>query len=362
MKEVFSPEDILSSTRAKYSKALKESKPLFALFEVTSACNLNCKHPMLDCKYCGLPFEFGEDELTTDEIHSIIDNIYQGGTTAISLIGGEPTLRPDLLQIVTHASLRMEVTLVTNGQLLDREYVGRLKDAGISWIKVYLDSSDPEIHDSVRGEGTHKKAYQAIQNCRQEDIRVSVINPVTPVNYKQLRDVIRLAIESRAVVEMTEFLSSQDSQLVLTKEQRKGAQSVMLEAQGIFGRDKVRFGSYYIVSEDEEGLKIWADPSKKGSNVGYPWGIYGYGIKANGLMVPDPLITVPLGDLRTQKLADIWNKSATVNILRHRGRLKGKCGNCEYRFVCGGHRGRAYFANNDFLEEDPACWYEPRIT
>jgi len=362
MEGVFSPEAILSSTRAKYSKALEECKPLFALFEVTNTCDLNCKHPMLDCKYCGLPSELGEDELTTDEIHSLIHNIYNGGTTAISLIGGEPTLRPDLLQIVSYASLRMEVTLVTNGQLLDREYVRGLKDAGISWIKVYLDSPDAEIHDSIRGEGTHRKAYQAIQNCRQADVRVSVINAVTPLNYKQLRDMIRLAIESRAVVEMAELLPSQDSQLVLTKEQRREAQRVMLEGQGIFGRDKVRFGSYYIVSEDEEGLKIWADPSKKGSNVGYPWGIYGYGIKANGIMVPDPLITVPLGDLRTQKLDDIWNNSVMINTLRHRGRLKGKCGKCEYRFVCGGHRGRAYFANNDFLDEDPACWYEPRLT
>jgi radical SAM protein with 4Fe4S-binding SPASM domain len=136
----------------------------------------------------------------------------------------------------------------------------------------------------------------------------------------------------------------------------------MLEGQRLFGRDKMRFGNYYIVSEDKEGLAIWADQSKKGSNVGYPWGIYGYNIRPNGIMVPDPLISIELGDLRTQKLSDIWKSQIAIKNLRHRGRLKGKCGRCEFRFVCGGHRGRAYLATNDFMAEDPACWYEPRLT
>lgn len=149
---------------------------------------------------------------------------------------------------------------------------------------------------------------------------------------------------------------------MLTKEQRREAQREMLEGQKLLGRDKVRFANYYIVSEDEEGLAIWTDQSKKGSNVGYPWGIYGYGIKPNGIMVPDPLMSIQLGDLRTQKLADIWTHQIIIKNLRHRGRLKGKCARCEFRFVCGGHRGRAYLATNDFMDEDPACWYEPRLT
>jgi radical SAM protein with 4Fe4S-binding SPASM domain len=362
MEQVFSPEEILSSTRTKYGKALEECRPLFAVFELTKACDRECKYPMLDCKSCGLTSEHDGPELTSNEINAIVDNIVRAGTVSLSLTGGEPTLRPDLLQIVTYASLRLEVTLITNGQTLDEDYVLRLKKAGVSWTKVYLDSADPEIHDALRGEGTHERACQAIRTCKEEGLKTSIITTLTPLNHRDLRDMIRLAVKLKAPIEATEFLSPEDTGLAMTKEQRRDTQRVMLEAQRIFGRDRIRFANYYVIGEDLEGLSNWADPSKKDASVGYPWGIYGFGIKPNGRIVPDPLLPMELGDLLSQKLVEIWRSTALLSNLRHRGRLEGKCGRCEYRFVCGGHRGRAYLSTGDFMDEDPACWYEPRLT
>lgn len=366
MEQVFSPQEILSLTRNKYSKVIRDCNPLFTLFEITNACNSHCKYSMLDCKYCSLECPPSDDELTTQEVYSLINNIAQGGTVSLCLTGGEPTLRKDLLQIIAHASGRMQVTLITNGVLLDQEYVRKLKRAGISWIKVYLDSPEAEVHDSLRGDGTHHKALQALKNCKILGITSSIVVTLTPMNYERLREMIRLSLELRACIETTEFLPvdgiNSENNLILTKEQRKQAQKYLLEGQRLLGREKILFGHYSIISEDEEGLKIWADPSKKDTNVGYPWGIYGYGIKANGKMVPDPLIAVEVGDLKKQKLSELWEKSVLIKTLRHRGRLNGKCGKCEYKFICGGHRGRAYLLGGDFMDEDPACWYEPQLS
>jgi radical SAM protein with 4Fe4S-binding SPASM domain len=362
MEQVLSPRDILKFTREKYIKEIRECKPFFTLFEITNRCNLNCKHSMLDCKYCGQDPKPWEGELSREEVYSLINNISRAGTTSLSFIGGEPTLREDLPQLVAYASRYMGVSIVTNGVLLDKRYVQMLKEAGITCIKVYLDSPEAKIHDSLRGKGTHRKVYQAIEDCRRVGVDISIIFTLTPLNYKLIQEMVRIALEMRAIIETTEFLpKGGQEELILTKGQRREAQRNLLEAQRLFGRQRVRFAKYYILDEDEEGVKVWADPSKKGSNIGYPWGIYGYGIKANGKMVADPLIPIELGDLRKQRLSEIWGNSVMLNNLRHRGKLKGKCGRCEYKFICGGHRGRTYALTGDFMEEDPACWYEPSL-
>jgi radical SAM protein with 4Fe4S-binding SPASM domain len=56
---------------------------------------------------------------------------------------------------------------------------------------------------------------------------------------------------------------------------------------------------------------------------------------------------------------DIWNDSQIFRDLRDFNKLKGKCGRCEYKDVCGGCRARAYFHYGDYLEEDPGCVYIP---
>ncbi|RLB91175.1 MAG: radical SAM/SPASM domain-containing protein, partial [Deltaproteobacteria bacterium] len=54
------------------------------------------------------------------------------------------------------------------------------------------------------------------------------------------------------------------------------------------------------------------------------------------------------------------NESEVFNTLRDYDKLKGKCGRCEYRNVCGGCRARAYEATGDYMAEEPLCMYQPR--
>ena len=362
MTQALSPEEIFKVTREKYRKAINESSPIFALYEITKACDRPCKYPMIDCKYCGLTNQSTEEELGTQEVYRLINNIAQSGTRSLSFVGGEPTTRTDLIDIVSHASGRMEISVITNGLAIDSKYAYKLRQARTSWVKIYIDSPDAELHDSLRGEGTHHQALQALENCKDEGIATSIINTVTPQNMDHLREMLRLSLEKKSLLEITEVLPSHDgkgSELILSKEQRKEVQMYLLEARKLFGRDRIRFAEYYMIGEDKEGMAVWADPAAGGFNVGYGWGIYGYGIKPNGKVVPDPLITIELGNLMEQRLTDIWANAVVVKNLRHRGRLKGKCGRCEYRFICGGHRGRVYVLTGDLMEEDPACWYEP---
>ncbi|RLA90936.1 MAG: radical SAM/SPASM domain-containing protein, partial [Deltaproteobacteria bacterium] len=58
-------------------------------------------------------------------------------------------------------------------------------------------------------------------------------------------------------------------------------------------------------------------------------------------------------------LEEIWRDSSVFNDLRDYDKLKGKCGICEYRKVCGGCRARAYTMLGDYLAEEPFCTYQP---
>ena len=70
-------------------------------------------------------------------------------------------------------------------------------------------------------------------------------------------------------------------------------------------------------------------------------------------------LDVEAGDTRKESFGQIWANSPLFCKLRDLSNLKGKCGVCEYKRICGGCRARAYEATGDYLEAEPYCIYEP---
>jgi radical SAM protein with 4Fe4S-binding SPASM domain len=75
--------------------------------------------------------------------------------------------------------------------------------------------------------------------------------------------------------------------------------------------------------------------------------------------MPSGFLPIDCGNVRDQDVVDVYRNNAVFKDLRNYDQLKGKCGFCDYREVCGGQRGRAYGVTGDYLETDPACAYEP---
>ena len=70
-------------------------------------------------------------------------------------------------------------------------------------------------------------------------------------------------------------------------------------------------------------------------------------------------LDVEAGDVRTESFPRIWAGSRLFEELRDLSRIKGKCGRCEYRGLCGGCRARAYEMTGDYLGPEPYCVHEP---
>jgi radical SAM protein with 4Fe4S-binding SPASM domain len=354
------PENFINVTREKYNNAIKEVKPLIVGLNFTKACNLRCK---LCGTEAGEPLE---DEMNTYEIFRIIDNLAEAGVMHLSFGGGEPTVRKDLFEVANYASRCIRsVGVVTNGYLVDKEFAWKLIDSGVGQVMISLDGAKAETHDFNRGNGSYEKAVQAIKNCLNVGLSTRISFTISQANYNELPEMINLATELGTALHVQEFFpggrGKGREELVLTRGMRRDMQRALFQAQKKYGAHKFGFENRYIISEDAETQKLCTDLNLSSGFydfcVGCLTGIYSFFLNANGkMMLCGRYAMDNLGDLKKQKLSDIWSNSEILHSIRNRDDLKGRCGKCAYRFICGGCRRNAYLISGDVKAEDPTCW------
>ena len=82
-------------------------------------------------------------------------------------------------------------------------------------------------------------------------------------------------------------------------------------------------------------------------------------VSHTGEVYPSGFLPLSAGNILWEPLRDIYRESALFVSLRDGSQLKGKCGRCEFKNVCGGSRARAYAISGDPLAEEPCCVYVP---
>ena len=156
-----------------------DSFPLFVNWELTLACNLNCRH-------CGSSAgKKRPDELTTDEALAICDQLPALLVQEVDLIGGEPLLRRDWPLIARRlTSSGITTKVVTNGLLLGPAMLQKMKEAGIAGIGISLDGLE-KTHDTLRSyPGLFHQIMNGIHLLQEAEIPTRI---VTTVNALQCR-------------------------------------------------------------------------------------------------------------------------------------------------------------------------------
>jgi len=146
--------------------------PTFVTVAVTYSCQCRCEH----C-YASTSARSVREELTSDQLRSVIRQVRDLGSLAVHFSGGEPLLREDIFDLVSYAH---EIGLLTrinsNGILLNRDNVKRLKAAGLTECGVSLDSAEPSAHDRFRGvPNLHEQAVQGIRLLRRFGVRCRIM-------------------------------------------------------------------------------------------------------------------------------------------------------------------------------------------
>ncbi len=146
----------------------------YLMFGITYNCQLNCPHCCVG-NYENEPSR----ELTTDEIKNVLDQ--SAKAFVINYFGGEPTTRPDLMELIKYASERsVYVFCDTNGIKITKDYAKQLKNSGLELLYVSIDSPIPEKHDELRGmKGLFDKAVQGIRNALDVQLKCALSTYIT---------------------------------------------------------------------------------------------------------------------------------------------------------------------------------------
>lgn len=350
-----------------------ERKPV-VMWNITRACNLRCEH----C-YARAVSGPHPDELTLEEGTRFIDELAELTIPMLILTGGEPLMSKNFFPFAEHAKdVGLRTVISTNGTLITPEVAQKLKDVDIRYVGVSIDAAVPEIHDRFRGvKGAWKMAMDGIKNSMDAGLRTGLRVTITKDNWNQVPALLDLAVEMGVPrfclyhlvpTGRGENIAAHD----VTKAQRVEVLKYLYDKAvelrdkdiEILTTDSPMDGVYILErlkKEDPERAGVVRELLKisGGCSIGNKVANVDYLGNVNPCHFA-PHKTV--GNLRKQTFNEIWNENP-CNLLcelrRKEELLKGKCGICDYKDVCGGCRQKAWFFKGNFFEEDPTCIYNP---
>ena len=351
-------------------------------WNITRLCNLKCTHCYLPAGFVDTS-ELVDANLPLSDIHGahkrsrgkelsqsqcfrVIDEIAEiNPHILLILTGGEPLLRPDILEISKYASdTGFLVVMGTNGVLLNDAVVEKMQQHGVTGAGVSLDSIQPTDHDKFRGmEGAWKATMNGVEALKRARMDFLVQTSVTQWNYDEIPKIVAFAYQLGAKVLNLYFLvrtGRGKTVMDLTPAQYEKMLETMFELQAAYT------GKMLIAAKCAPHYKrvIYGQQSDSAFLQGYPsgtcpCGIYYCRITPEGELTPCPYLPVSVGNLKDESFVTLWNESKTFQDLRNRNLLEGKCGVCEFKEVCGGCRARAYATTGNYLAEDTSCEYKP---
>ncbi len=340
------------------------SAPLSVIWELTYNCNLRCKHCLVSA---GIPLQ---NELSLEEIKKIIGQLAQMKVFSITFSGGEPLLRKDFFEILRYASkLNIGVKFSTNGTLVNDQVIKELDSINVFAVQISIDGIE-KTHDTFRGvSGSFKKTIKALKKFVDAGYWIIVSTMMTKHNLNEIKPLLELAISLKAA-------TFKISSFIPTGRGRKNIEELSLSQLEIknLAKEMIELKNKYkdIIQMDIDGTYSWLfEKSPTNSRIiiggarrlGCSAGRSQLVISPDGKIFPCPFLQDFIaGDLRKERLKDIWRKSEVFNIFRNikKEYLKGKCKTCKYTpyFCSGGCRAAAYVKTKDFYAEDPFCWYK----
>ena len=340
-------------------------RPMLVIWEMTQACDLKCTHCRADSRPHRHPLE-----LSTAEAFHLIDQIAAMHVPLFVLTGGDPLKRPDLLPIVQYAARKKVHTSLTPSvtPLLVRDRVLELKQSGLMRLALSLDGSTAELHDGLRGvAGSYHRTLEAVGWCHEAGLPVQINTTVSRRNIADLENMIELLTSLKVVLWSVFFLvptgRAQFRDLLSPDQHEKVFAKLHAASKRVKFHIKTTEGQHYrryvlqqkaeeSESRDQADLIAHA-PNGVNDGKGFAF------VSHTGEVYPSGFLPFSAGNILWEPLAQIYQHSGLFRSLRDSSQLKGKCGKCDYKDLCGGSRARAYAVSGDPLAEEPCCAYMP---
>ena len=343
-----------------------DNNEFYFQWHIREKCNLRCKH-------CYQEDYKDQNEMSIEELKGVADKLVHtlrkwNKKGRIALTGGEPLLSPELFPLIKYLEKSDEIEkigILTNGTLIDEETIDNIKEiTKLHYIQVSLDGATPRTNDEIRGKDSFHKALKAIRLLNQNGIPVRWMFTIHKGNVNEISQLVDLAI-SEGIDGLTfeRFVPC-----------GKGMRDMLLSPEEL--RDAYQRISERADLEYERGSKLTIlklrtlfacldkDGTRDGSNIPFKKqlgamcsiGIDSLCFLPDGTVLPCRRLNIPIGNLRTDSIFEIWYTSDLLWKLRDKRNLQGKCKDCDLIPRCGGCRAIAYAVTGNYLAEDPQCW------
>jgi len=349
-----------------------DKKPV-VVWNVTRRCNLRCAHcysQSEDRNYRG--------ELSFDEGKALIDDLAEFGSPVILFSGGEPLIRPDILDLIRYAAGKgLRAVVSTNGTLITAKLAAQLKEIGLSYVGISLDGLE-EVHDAFRGfRGTFARVMKAIKNCQDVGLKVGLRFTINRRNFQDIAGIFDL-VEERKIPRICFYhlvYAGRGTELVdedLDHEQTREVVNLILDrTKRLHGRglpvevltvDNHADGPYLYLRLKEEDSKRAEEVLKllqmnEGNNSGRGIGCVSW----DGSVHADQFWRHhSFGNVRKRRFSEIWTDASDELLMKLKEKkkyVKGRCAECRWLDICGGNfRVRAEAVHGDVWAPDPACY------
>ncbi|MGW7272024.1 TIGR04053 family radical SAM/SPASM domain-containing protein [Streptomyces sp. NPDC054864] len=362
-------------------------RPFLVIWEATRACPLACLHCRAEANTRRSPHE-----LDGAQARALMDQIASFGRPhpLFVITGGDPFQRPDLSELVSYGTeLGLRVAVSPSGTpTLTRENLTAVRDAGAVALSLSVDASSAARHDAFRGvDGVFDLTLRGWRTARELGLKVQINTTVSRHSLDDLADIAALVRREGAMLWSGFLLVPTGRGADLASLSAAETEDVLhfLYDCGAFMATKTTEGHHFrrVVLQrtalaerggtpatgelharltaraatlglfDGERRTVRRPPMDVSSGRGFVF------VSHTGEVTPSGFLPLSAGNTKHRPLTDIYRHAPLFTELRDPGLLRGKCGRCAYRSLCGGSRSRAYAVTGDYLAEDPWCAYEP---
>ncbi|HEV8435704.1 MAG TPA: TIGR04053 family radical SAM/SPASM domain-containing protein [Thermoanaerobaculia bacterium] len=372
--------------------------PFVAIWETTRACDLSCVH----CR-AAAQSRRSQFELTTEQGFTLINQIAELEPKVFVITGGDPLKREDIYDTIHYAkSVGLEPSVTPSATpLLTPDAIKRMKDNGVTRLAISLDHYIREDHDNFRRvPGSFDLTIRAIEAARDNDIPVQINSTVSNRTAADMPKLAALLSKYSNIVMWSVFF------LVPTGRAKTGDMIDGSEVETLFGNlydisksvsfnvrttEAMHYRRYVMqrmLAEQGKTTNELIDPNtglidastifmgniartkpigvqmQTGAITRAPKGVNeakGFVFISHiGDVFPSGFLPLKAGNVKKESLVTLYRESELFRSLRDTKNLKGKCGECEFRELCGGSRSRAWSVTGDVFASDPICTYQPQ--
>ena len=300
----------------------------------------------------------------------------------LSFSGGEPLINRDFWEVAEYAASKgFYISVATNGTLISEKVAKRMKKVGIRYVEISLDGPNAEIHDEFRGvKGAFNATIRGIKNAKAAGLDVGIATTATHENSDSIPEILKLARELKVdrVIVFDFIPTGRGKEIVYEDLTPVEREKLMKYLYGEWQKGDMQifstcpaYARISITAMDKgTGEKVspthFAEmeiPEEFGGAAkaltefigGCGAGRIYCSIEHNGDIQPCVFMPIKVGDVIKDGFVNVWKNSEVLSKLRDRDAENYACHTCQFRYVCGGCRARAYAYYGDILAPDPGC-------